>query len=1016
VNEVACKVLDVFFRRLAREKRPPSLLAEGTGYPLWHLRNKNARMDWAGFVRAMSNAGRLWTDEELIEIGASVFTSPYLRPLALVARLLFDARGFYAWVFEKQRGGGDQAFSCIDHSYREVAPNRLELELNVREGFEPVREFLLVCLGNFQGMPRVLGLPAAWVEMELRGRGALYRVQVPEGGALLARLKRAITYPFTMRALAEDLKETNETLQARYEELEQARASLWRHADQLSTVVKLGQELSAHTDLRGLGDAVAALLQERFGCTALRFWQARHPGEALSVVREVGAFTAPPDKSSDLQTGGELLGRIEMWGFRAEQAGLFEALVPWISIALNNARSFALLLEAQDLLEHRVQERTRELSATTLKLQESVHQLTEMDRQKTQFFANASHELRTPLTLMLLPIESVLSRTDLAPAIRDQLDGVMRGGYRLLKLINDLLDLSKIEVGRMQLRMGPVDLARLLEEVVRPWRAVLGRRGVRLDLQLQPSLSLVADQERLEQVALNLVANAVKHVHDGGRLTVGAAGDQGEVWFWVENTGDGIDPAELDQIFERFGQSSKAKARRFGSTGLGLPLVKDLVELHGGRISVQSEPGASARFEVRLPVGRAAVEDRAVGPVPGPASAELRQYLAEAAGPVPVPGPSPAPAPALAGPEAGARPLLLLAEDNPDLRAFLATSLSPEYEVMEAADGAAALQMARQRTPDIVLSDLMMPTLDGLELCAQLKADPVTSGVPFVLLTARGDVGTKVAGLAGGADDFLVKPFHMVEVQTRLRVQLRMRRLAAQLAHAEKLAALGTVVAGVAHEVRNPLNGIINALIPVKEMTAGQSEEASELLELALVAAQRVEQLTARLLQQVRVGEGEQGEVDVVRNVELALQLLRHKTSRGPKLLPDLPESDRIAVMGEASALSQVWINLIDNAIGAAGPSGVVKVSVKAHDGTVAVEVEDDGPGIPPATLKRIFDPFFTTKEVGQGTGLGLSVARQIVQQHRGKISVQTAPGAGTRFTVTLPELGAQRGESHAHG
>lgn len=1012
MKEVSCQVLDVFFRRLKRERRPVELLAEGNPYPLQHLRNKRERIDWDAFTLVMRNVARLWPAEgQLEEIGATYFDAPYMRPFSAVARLALTARDFYRWMLVKDTGVGNQGFSCVDPVYEELGPQKLKLELRIRPGYAPCPEFFVVSKGNFMGMPRILGLPRAKVEMEwLPDGGVRYLVDLPVGGGILRRLKKALLTPFAIREAARELKDANEALTLRYQELEQARASLARHADQLSTVVKLGQELSAHTDLRGLGDAVAALLQDRFGCTGLRFWLVRRPGEDLSVVREEGTAEGLPAASRDLQTGGELLGRIEMWGFRSEQAGLFDALVPWISIALNNARSFALLLEAQDLLEHRVQERTRELSTTTLKLQASVQKLTEMDRQKTQFFANASHELRTPLTLMLLPIESILARLDLPQSIRDQLDGVIRGGYRLLKLINDLLDLSKIEVGRMQLRMGQVDVSRLLEEVVRPWRAVLGRRGVELALQLPPALSLVADQERLEQVALNLVANAVKHVHDGGRLALGGSGNAQEIWFWVENSGEGIDPAELEQIFERFGQSAKAKVRRFGSTGLGLPLVKDLVELHGGKISVTSEPGVGVRFEVRLPVGRAAAEERAVA-VPRPAPAEIRQYLAEAgpAGPAEAPGPAPA---RQGEPD---RPVLLLAEDNPDLREFLARSLAAEYEVVEAADGAAALQLARERTPDIVLSDLMMPILDGLELCAQLKADQPTSGVPFVLLTARGDVNTKVAGLSGGADDFLVKPFHLVEVQTRLRVQLRMRRMAARLSQAEKLAALGTVVAGVAHEVRNPLNGIINALIPVKEMTAGQSEEASELLELALVAAQKVEQLTSRLLQQVRVGEGVPEEVDVVHNVGLAVQLLKHKTAGGPNLVPDLPEPGRILVIGEASALSQVWINLIDNAIGAAGPSGNVQVSVKAHDGTVAVEVADDGPGISGPTLKRIFDPFFTTKDVGQGTGLGLSVVRQIVQQHGGKISVRTAPGAGARFIVTLPEFGA-RGESHAHG
>jgi signal transduction histidine kinase len=534
---------------------------------------------------------------------------------------------------------------------------------------------------------------------------------------------------------------------------------------------------------------------------------------------------------------------------------------------------------------------------------------------------------------------------------------------------------------------------------------------VALELQLPPSLLLVADGERLEQVALNLVSNAVKHVPDGGRLSLGARQDTW-VRFWVENSGEGIDPAEVGQVFERFGQSSKAKGRRFGTTGLGLPVVKDLVELHSGSITVHNEPGKRVRFEVKLPIRQA--NEAPQQSTPHPSRTELRQYEIDSQSPTPRAPKPPAPAEVESSSE---RPVLLLVEDNADLRTFLTQALQDDYQVIEAGDGAAGLKLARERRPDIVLSDLMMPEMDGMDLCRALKADPQTSGAPFVLLTARGDLTTKLEGLDTGADDFLVKPFHLSEVQGRLRTQLRIRRMSEQLSHAEKLVALGTVVAGVAHEVRNPLNGIINALIPVKELVGGSAPEVAELVELALGAARRVELLTLRLLQQVRAGESTQSDVDVQENVSLAIQLLQHKSQAGPRLVADF-KGNAVSprVFGDSSSLNQVWVNLIDNAIHAAGKSGTVRVSVRGEGDQVLVEVSDDGPGIPTQLQKRIFDPFFTTKGVGEGTGLGLSVVRQVVGRHGGHVSVQSSPGAGARFTVALPSAGARLGVAHAHG
>jgi len=1010
LNEVSCRVTDVFFRALERKHVSPERLTVGTGYGVLHLRSKNQRIDWDAFVRFMTNAGQIWTPDELSELGEEFLRSPYIKPFTYVARMLFDAVGFYRWVFTKNAGAGYQMFACLDSVLTQTGPRTLELEVRIREGYRRCPEFFYVGLGCYRAMPTMLGLPAAEVQIIPLGQLARYVIQVPPGGGTLARIRNALVAPFAARSLAANLKEANESLEQRFRELEAVREELSRNAAQLHTINEAGKELSQHTELGTLGDAVAHLLYSRFGCTGLRLWLARSPGDPLVIVREAG-HREGPHRSWDLSIGSELMGRIDAWRFNDQEAALFEGLTPFLAIALNNARTFAMVKRQQAELEQRVQERTRELSQTTAKLAQSVHQLTEMDEQKTQFFANASHELRTPLTLMLLPVESLLSSPGLAPDGREKLDGVLRGGYRLLKLINDLLDLSKIEAGKMQLRMGTVDLAKLLDEVARPWRAMLSRRDVSLDLQLPPGLPLVADGERLEQVALNLVSNAVKHVPDGGRLLIGAAQDQ-FVRLWVENSGDGIDPGEVDQIFERFGQSSKAKGRRFGTTGLGLPLVKDLVELHSGTIHVHNEPGKRVRFEVKLPIRTASdVPNLAT---PRPSRTELRQYEIDSQVVTPR---APRSAPPPKDDAAAERPVLLLVEDNSDLRAFLNQALHDDYQVVEASDGAAALKLAKEKRPDIVLSDLMMPEMDGMELCRALKADPQTSGAPFVLLTARSDLTTKLEGLDTGADDFLVKPFHLSEVQGRLRTQLRIRKMSEQLAHAEKLVALGTVVAGVAHEVRNPLNGIINALIPVKEMVGGDAPEVVELVELALGAARRVELLTLRLLQQVRAGEATQTDVDVQESVSLAIQLLQHKALNGPRLVADFKGSAAPPrVFGDSSSLNQVWVNLIDNAIHAAGKGGTVRVSVRGDADSVQVEVSDDGPGIAAPQLKRVFDPFFTTKGVGEGTGLGLAVVRQVVTRHGGQVSVQSSPGAGARFTVTLPSAGARLGVAHAHG
>ncbi len=624
--------------------------------------------------------------------------------------------------------------------------------------------------------------------------------------------------------------------------------------------------------------------------------------------------------------------------------------------------------------------------------------LADIDRAKTTFFSNVSHELRTPLTLLLAPLEALVGSASVPEAARQEIQGSLRSAYRLLKLINDLLDLSKIEAGRMTLRVGPTDLTRILQEVARPWRPALERRNVELVLELPPKLQLVADGERIEQVALNLVSNAVKYVPNGGSLKISARRDGSEAEFVVENSGEGLDPEQVGRLFERFGQSTRSKARRFGSTGLGLPVVRELVELHGGKVTVDNRPGEKVAFCVRLPIG-APIPEAALTEVPLPTSTELLQYEAIAAGPELVSAPE-------VIKETQERPLLLIAEDNPDVRGFLVRSLKQQFAIVEASDGTQALKLAQERIPALILSDLMMPGLDGIELCKALKASPETVGIPFILLTARADLEGKLAGLRAGADDYVIKPFHLEEIKARLRVQLRLKSLAENLAQNEKLAALGVLVAGVAHEIRNPLNGIINALVPLRTVLGDASKETSELLEMAISSAGRLDQISLQLLQQARVGEGIRAEVDVASNVALAVQLLSYKIQQGPKLVSDIPQGERIRVVGEPGALNQVWINLIDNAIQAAGPSGEVRVRVHCVDHLAKVEVVDNGPGIQPQVIKKIFDPFFTTRQVGSGTGLGLALARDIIQKHGGNITVHSKPGSGAHFKVTLPAAG----------
>ena len=389
--------------------------------------------------------------------------------------------------------------------------------------------------------------------------------------------------------------------------------------------------------------------------------------------------------------------------------------------------------------------------------------LAELDRAKTAFFSDVSHELRTPLTLLLGPISDVLAdpAEPLPPGVRDQLSMTMRNGQRLQRLVNDLLDFASIEAGRSAAVRVPVDLAAYTTELAGVLRAAAERAGLRLEVDCPPLPRPVAVDPRMwEKVVVNLLSNAVKYTFVGTiTVTLRAEGD--EVVLSVADTGVGIPAAELPRVFDRFHRVPGAAGRNREGSGIGLALARELVLLHGGTVAAASEPGRGSTFTVRLPFG---VPD---APVAGPAaSPELP--TAAARGTAETWAQDVAPRPDAPGVEGTAT--VLVVDDNGDMRAYLHRLLAPHYTVRTAADGEEALTSIAAELPDVVVTDVMMPRVDGFELLRRLRADPATAAVPVVMLTARAGQEAAVEGFAAGVDDYLAKPFQAAELLARVRV------------------------------------------------------------------------------------------------------------------------------------------------------------------------------------------------------------------------------------------------------
>ncbi|WP_344618434.1 SpoIIE family protein phosphatase [Dactylosporangium salmoneum] len=404
--------------------------------------------------------------------------------------------------------------------------------------------------------------------------------------------------------------------------------------------------------------------------------------------------------------------------------------------------------------------------------------LAELDRAKTAFFTNVSHEFRTPLTLLLGPAEDAL--TDLADPLRGPQRGrmelVQRNAERLLKLVNTLLDFSQLESGRLEPHLEPLDLARITADLAAMFAPAAERAGLRLVVDCPPLRRPVpADREMWAKIVLNLLSNALKFTFDGS-ITIRLAVDGDAAVLSVADTGVGIDPGDQGRLFDRFHRIMGGRARTHEGSGIGLALVAELAALHGGTAGVQSRPGEGSTFTVRMPLGApddaVTVDAVTVDPVAVDTTAPVRGYLAEVdrwVGGTPTASPLPTPRP-------GA-PRVLIVDDNRDMREYIRRIIGGDYRVSEAADGAEALRAVRADPPDLVLTDVMMPSLDGFAFVAALRADETSGHLPVIMLSARAGDEATVEGLEAGADDYLVKPFSPRELRARVRANLEFDRI-----------------------------------------------------------------------------------------------------------------------------------------------------------------------------------------------------------------------------------------------
>lgn len=423
---------------------------------------------------------------------------------------------------------------------------------------------------------------------------------------------------------------------------------------------------------------------------------------------------------------------------------------------------------------HRAQRRANDALAEAHVANEKVTRLyqktLELDELKSQFFANVSHELRTPLTLIMSPLSRRLAKGDLPDAQRREDEMMLRNARLLYRHVSDLLDIAKLESGNMRLDYARLDVAWLVRTLASQFDSLAKEQAIDLRVEASTSVIVDADAEKLQRIVLNLLSNALKFTPEGGRIEVRVGGDDNGAVIEVQDNGPGVPLEQREVVFERFRQIDGSAQRRFGGTGLGLAIVKEFAELHGGRVGLEEAAGGGALFSVSLP--RQAPSGVSVRELSTPIDAVIGPEELDLASPV-------SHGAALERPPASdaSLPLILVVEDNPDMNAFIVEALSARYRVSSVADGRQGLASALACTPDLIISDVMMPNLSGDLMVAELRQHQALASVPVIMLTAKADDDLRVRLYKLGIQGYLNKPFSIDELLARVASLVGRRRL-----------------------------------------------------------------------------------------------------------------------------------------------------------------------------------------------------------------------------------------------
>jgi len=781
-KEVSCKHLSHILIDAKNHKIDVNKLLEGVPYNISCVLNKHERIEWKYWCKILSNLRAFYTPLEYERIGREYIKSGNYIEGVLTAFIFFSSNKLARILAKQFFRIGDSDFTCIKHHIEYLAENRIRTKLYTEDEYKFCPEFYHLTKGAWDQFGQIIGHKEFKIDVTWIHQGVIFDVSWKKQG-ILFKIKRWWRWIFNVEQAVGELTESHEELLNQYNKLEESKNFLQKQTIQLKTAHNISTSIRQSLNIKDTLEAITNAFVEEAGFSAAFIKLNEDMDEQkIDITAKSGIVSSSitpihQEVIINKKKIGELFVHPKFGMDYNDIIELLEYLLPVINIAIRDALVLSAIVDYRDNLETKVAERTIELQNAQDELVEINKLLKEAHQVQSRFFTNISHEFRTPLTLILGPVKQVIEKIK-DTKIKEELRIVHKNANNLLGLVNQLLDISKLESGKVKLKTISMNVIPFFKALVHSFDSYAERKNIALRFISQENeLIAYIDKDKIEKIIVNVLSNAFKFTPEGGQIIINVFKSDKRVNVTITDTGIGIPKEKIPFVFDRFYQVDGSHKREHEGTGIGLALTKELVDLHHGKIAIESVEGKGTTITVSLPLGseylnpeeiceisngEEPVEDLKVATnfIEG-SRRKLSVNLQEIT---------------YSDPDNGKEETILIVEDNSEVRNYIKDNLDGEYNILEAIDGEDGWNKTIDKLPDIIVSDVMMPKMDGFVLLEMLKTDERTSHIPVILLTAKAASQDKIEGYKTGADDYIMKPFDSDELKVRIKNLIQQRK------------------------------------------------------------------------------------------------------------------------------------------------------------------------------------------------------------------------------------------------